>query len=380
MFRPLILILLASTVAMAGQERGGATVVVCFDKADRMKWIKESDCKTDVNGIRVCRLSDKFFDPKHPEYIQILELVDLYEAKMKRTTKAITPRIIETDENEELPAYVNRLLQRMDNYISPLATILTSGMYLVNNYKMNTAPISLPQIIDLGIAPPIDESKCVFSNLIIQYDIGPNIQVQVDERLMDHPAHKPTSKKLAWVHEYLYSYLRTYKANKTSVGTRAALKYLATEFPVYDVSGVVSEMLSLQVLPMIDPPMSDGYMVDGRRPDQVSTYEEQLAQEFIHFLDQFSHPVVLGMGSNDMQVQTAIGMHSASFQKIPNMTPEMFLYLRVQLYNVMSTRYDHSMLVVNSQFGNRELSPKARRDLTINFFKTFYPTINIPMR
>ncbi len=379
MLKILILSLLASTFAMAGQERGGATVVVCFDKPDRMKWINGSDCKVDENGIRVCRLSDKFFDPKHPEYIQILELVDLYEAKMKRTTKAITPRIIESTENEELEAYVSRLVLRMDKYISPLSTVLTMGMSLVNKYKMYTAPISLPQVIDLGVAPPINESKCVFSNLIVQYDIGRNIQVHVNERLMDHPAHKPTSKKLAWVHEYIYSFLRTYRGNKTSVGARAALKFMVTEFPVHDVSEVVSEMLSLQVLPLANPIMSDGYIEDGRRPDQVSTFEEHLAQEISRFLERFSDPIIWDFPTAQLQIQTAIALHTKSFQELPNITPEMFDYLKSQLYNVMSTNYEPSMLVMNSQYGFRELSPTASRKLTTSFFKIYYPSINIPL-
>lgn len=382
MLRPLIGILLTSTIAMAGgQDRGGATVIVCFDKPERMKWLNPKDCVTDKNRNRVCKLPDKFFDPAHPEYIQMIELIDYYEAKMKRSVKAVTPRLIESGENEEIESYVARLIERMDKYISPLSNVLLTGMRLVNGYRINTARIGLPPIVDLGIAPTLDENRCVFSNLIIQQDVGPLIQVQVDERLMDHPAHKKISKNLSWVHEYLYSYLRTYRGTKVSLGARTALKFLATEFPVYDVDGVVSELLSTQVLPLVDPAMADGFLLDGRRPDQVSTFEENVAQQMVHFLDEFSNPMVLDQSSSEEQIQVALALHFPKFEKIPLITPELLLYIKVHLYNIMATNYDPSkMIVLNSQFGTRELSPNASRRLTTAFFKSFHPRVNILIR
>lgn len=196
---------------------------------------------------------------------------------------------------------------------------------------------------------------------------------------MHHPLHEKMSEAVAWGHEMVYSYLRSYKDHKTSMGARKAMTFLITKQPEYFVGDVVDSLLSHGVLPLVEPKSPDGFLADGRQERQFSTFEIELAQALNLFFDVFEleyspleHP--------EYPIARAIKAFWPQFLKIQNWTPELLDAARDHLFNTMILTFDPSMMGYTQHLMRHFIPREGRRKLTTEFFKNLSLKNNIKIR
>lgn len=196
---------------------GGGNAVVCFHAhlaKEAIEEIQQSADKTIPN-----RMIEQ-------NYIDSIEMYDLFEAKLPRGFNDRGGFIVEIEANESYSTYANRLARRFLNVVPAVHTNLMAGKRLLPDPQFRYHSGALQQHNDIGDIALIDKSKCIIQTIAAQRSWNGFFDVYLDARLFNHPSHTRQSKATLIIHEYMYAFSRRHLNHEDSSATRKMVEVL----------------------------------------------------------------------------------------------------------------------------------------------------------
>jgi hypothetical protein len=157
--------------------------------------------------------------------------------------------------------------------------------------------------------------------------------------------------------------------------------HFITDYPQYEVDGVVADLKGYAVIPVPVALLQDGFAHNGLRDDQVTAFDEELAKALDYYLDAFGNGYTdIGL-SSEFHIEGAIRSFMPILSAIHNITPELITHVRDHLFRTTLTHFDKSFMQKQlAPYIAYELSDVGRRKLKTEFFRHFRPRYNILIR
>lgn len=178
------------------------------------------------------------------QYIDSIELFDLYEAKKRRGLNPNPPKIIQIKDNESAFEYVDRVAERFKSTIPYMEEIIKSTKMALpqNNFILESSAVRYQN--DLG-SVVIPNDHCVISTMAVQVNYNKFYKVHIDGRLFNHPKHSRLSQATLVLHETVYAYARARGQNDSGT-TRELVKQYITKGEFVTEGSVASAIYNLE--------------------------------------------------------------------------------------------------------------------------------------
>jgi hypothetical protein len=201
-----ILVLPSSTYA-SGQEGHGGNAIVCF-----------KDAKTAAE-IRRQPMENRAIPTNALSNIVSIKALDLYGAEKRigslDAIGGLPVSLVQPGKSESNTDYLLRIAHRFDNSIPLLSRIIHEGIEKLSSstteYDGDAEIAGIAQVFDVGNLPYVIESeKCILATLARQSGsmADGTLRLDLDGRLMNHPAHSDFSRKVILLHEIFYAWGR----------------------------------------------------------------------------------------------------------------------------------------------------------------------------
>ena len=175
--------------------RGGGNAIVCFDNQNIPKEIRAKDA---FGNILDGSIKDEYIP-----HITKVEMLDLYQAQVKKGLNGQKSQLIEPLANESFEQYARRILSRVKGltlWLDKVAeTIDELPADRAEMYSYGIEPVN-----DYNIDYRIDTTNCVVGTIALNSKEGNSYRLAIDERLMMHPAHTRLSQYVTYLHEVVY--------------------------------------------------------------------------------------------------------------------------------------------------------------------------------
>lgn len=200
---------------------GGGNALVCF----KQKTAQVGGSEVDINIAEKIRNSEsKKIPDKYLEYIESIEMFDLYEAKKRRGIDSPQPEIIKINDDEKYYDYFDRLAKRYDKRVYRMLFVLETAKTLIPDTRLIFHDFPVEHQNDLG-SVALPSNNCVVATMAAQVNYNDFYEVHIDERLFNHPTHSKQSKATLILHELLYAVGRKTYDHKDSGATRNLVRY-----------------------------------------------------------------------------------------------------------------------------------------------------------
>jgi hypothetical protein len=198
---------------------GGGNSVVCFKKEFAKKAIEA------INSTHEKHIPNFVFDN---DWIESVEMYDLFEARLPRGIDSKIPEIIDIADDETLESYIINRKARFDNLSEGIQNAFEEGMELIPSSRIrfyNGGLIQQNDTDDFGI---VDVERCVVQTMAAQRNWGNHFELYIDSRLFNHKGHSRLSKAVLLIHEYIYAYSRWQLSHEFSSRTRKLVELIIT--------------------------------------------------------------------------------------------------------------------------------------------------------
>jgi hypothetical protein len=196
-----------SSTFASGQEGHGGNAIVCF-----------SDAET-ATEIRRQPMENRAVPTNMLSHIVSIKALDLYGAENRigslDAIGGLPVSLIQPRESESNTEYLLRIARRFDNTIPLLSRIIHEGIEKLSSstteYEGDAEIAGIAQVFDVGNLPYVIESeKCILATLARQSGsmADGTLRLDLDGRLMNHPAHSDFSRKVILLHEIFYAWGR----------------------------------------------------------------------------------------------------------------------------------------------------------------------------
>jgi hypothetical protein len=217
----------------------GGNVIVCFKK-DYAKEAFEL-----VNASHDKHIPNSIFEK---DWIDSVEMYDLFEAKLPRGIDARVPDIIDIAPHETLEGYIDARLSRFTNFIQPIEKAFVEGRKLIPNASIRFSNGALVQNNDIGGIQLIDKSRCLIQTMAAQKYGTNTIELYVDSRLFNHEKHSKLSRATLFIHEYIYAYSKMYLRHRNSSAARKIVEMIISHNPELTIGDILTTSFELGYL------------------------------------------------------------------------------------------------------------------------------------
>lgn len=209
----IIFLSLPVSIMAGGMDSGGGQGFVCFNSEETNKLVRDNNGNIADNQIS--------------EISQVVTL-DYFEAKLKRGNPAMSPKLIQRNENENYEQFLNRIIERVDHFYPLLGHKLIEMQQNFSGDHLIWSAIGLTKVSDSGSVLAYDSKLCTITTLAIQFKEENSYYLNIDPRLFESLMMSEESKATLFLHEYLYAIARD-NGKTSSRGTRLAISYLLRE-------------------------------------------------------------------------------------------------------------------------------------------------------
>lgn len=215
---------------------GGGNALVCF----KQSVIVRDGGVTDI--VSEIKKNNNTIPDIYLSYIKTIEMFDLYEAKKKRGIDSKKSEIIEISTDENIYNYLERLGNRFKGKVDLMKEMITEGKELIPDTQLVFHEFAVEYQNDLG-SVTLPSSNCVISTIAAQVNYNEFYEVNIDDRLFNHPKHSKQSKATLVLHELIYAIGRKYFNHTDSGATRNLVRnYISYHDSITE--GAVSKSLS----------------------------------------------------------------------------------------------------------------------------------------
>lgn len=228
-----VLVLLIALASISAQAKinyargewgsGGGNALVCFKQVIEARGdeviIRNLPQEVRENGNVI---SDELI-----QYIDSIELFDLYEAKKRRGLNPNPPKIIQIKDNENAFEYVKRVSERFKSTVPYMEEIVkfTRAVLPNNNFIMESSAVRYQN--DLG-SVVIPNDHCVISTMAVQVNYNKFYKVHIDGRLFNHAKHSRLSQATLVLHETVYAFARARGQNDSGTTRELVKQYITS--------------------------------------------------------------------------------------------------------------------------------------------------------
>lgn len=218
---------------------GGGNALVCFGEVTEARG--GTTIRRDL--VQEVKENGNVISDELIQYIDSIELFDLYEAKKRRGLNPNPPKIIQIKDSENAFEYVNRVAERFDSTVPYMEELvkLTRTVLPNNNFIMESSAVRYQN--DLG-SVVIPNDHCVISTMAVQVNYNKFYKVHIDGRLFNHKKHSRLSQAVLILHETVYAFARA-KGQKDSGTTRELVKQYITSGEFVTEGSVVGAIYNL---------------------------------------------------------------------------------------------------------------------------------------
>lgn len=226
----LTLIMAMSFYAQAKLDRtngewagGGGNAIVCFEP---QVIIAQGEVRTTTKDIiNNIKKNKNIIPDDYIQYIESVEMFDLYEAKKRRGIDSKKPEILDIKDDEKFYDYFDRLSKRYDGRVYTMAYIVEAGKELIPDSRLIFHNTAMLYQNDLG-SVTLPSDNCIVSTMAAQVNRKDYFEVHIDERLFNHAKHLRQSKATLILHELIYGLLRKHFKHEDSGVTRKLVNFL----------------------------------------------------------------------------------------------------------------------------------------------------------
>lgn len=294
-----VLILLLAIVSIQAQAKinyargewgsGGGNALVCFAKVTEITngEVKERDLVAEVKA------NNNTIPNELLQWIDTIELFDLYEAKKRRGLDSKKPEIIKIKDNEKIYEYFDRLGKRFEKNVYVMKGFIDFGKKLIPDTNLIFHESAVKYQNDLG-SVTLPGPNCLISTIAAQVNFNDYFEVHIDERLFNHPKHTKQSKATLILHELIYALGRKELGHKDSGATRNVVRYFISYHETF-TEGVVAKALHDLGF----------YKKDPEVPDLMAKYHYSYIMTIISLnLETFNDSVMVSLDSEYNQYLT----------------------------------------------------------------------------
>jgi len=286
---------------------GGGNALVCFSH----KTFSQNG--SEFNIVETVKSNENIIPDNLLQYIESIEVYDLYEAKMKRGLSRESAQIVSIKKDEDIYDYLDVLARRYQTRVGYLGFLVREGKKIIPKSNIVFHEAGIQQQTDIAdvILPSED---CVVSTMAAQINTNKYYQLFIDERLYDHPKHSKQSKATLILHELIYGFLRENKGHTSSSATRTIVRFLISYHEEITESSVAKSLNDLNVI-------LDSYIVSipfwgdlGQDPNDLNVLRFSdvstdlkpfaLSHNFYHYSDSW--------GSNFREIEEIIKKYEES--------------------------------------------------------------------
>jgi hypothetical protein len=233
---------------------GGGNSLVCFKK----DFAKEAIAAVHADSEN--SIPNFVFEN---DWIESVEMFDLFEASLPRGIDSVSPNIIEISDSEGLEEYFINRKARFENLIYPIDRALSEGKTLISNNMIRFYNGPVKQHNDIGELHYVDRERCVIQTMAVQKNWNNHLELYIDARLFNHYSHSKLSKAVLFIHEYVYAYSRIKLRHSNSYSTRKMVELIITEgdFLTVDYVARIAFGLGYSSRGYPDESTNDGYVI-----------------------------------------------------------------------------------------------------------------------
>jgi hypothetical protein len=190
-----------------GVSDGGGNARVCFDSEATKQLV-----------LAQGRIPDEVANSSSK--VKLVEMLDLEEARKPTGDEGVSPKIIDAKSGEKPRDYAIRIISRFREVMPNFYQILNYGQEMLRSKDLVWEEHGFDsQIYDYSTTGAPGDF-CVRSTIIKQGNHQGAYKWYIDKRLFLNPAHSPTSRGVAFLHEFVYYYNLTISKQVTSDKTR----------------------------------------------------------------------------------------------------------------------------------------------------------------
>lgn len=288
--------------------RGGGNAVVCFSDPEIPSRIR------DYNSPTYGQILNDYIDK-----ISSVEILDLYEAKLRRGFNSYTPKIIPSNPNKSVHEYIAKIQKRLNYSLVSFNEAIQRSLEKFEDANILWQPHGIQRVDDANFAGEIDTINCVVATLALQVQKNNGLYLHIDERLYNHPKHSDLSKKVTFLHEVVYQ-IGMRIGHADSSGTRKMVSNIIS----YGENYTVQKMLNIFIeQEFFELDFSVEYpSLDEKFQQLQSTYVYRQAREVVwHLVDK---SIEINQGYNEnlatqdflRRVEKILSLSSGSFPSL----------------------------------------------------------------